>query len=108
MTAFGENSRSAYPDLPDGASHTLLLLEACGRRIVWTEPRDIDVASVETGINRAGSSPGQSDGLISSFHAGGAHVALADGAVRWVNESIDPTVLKALVTANGGEPEREF
>jgi hypothetical protein len=108
MTAFADPSRAANPDFPDGASHTLLVIEACGQRIVWTEPRDIDVPSAEPGINRPGASPGRSDGLISSYHAGGAHVALADGAVRWISEGIDPAVLKALVTADGGEPEPKF
>lgn len=38
-----------------------------------------------------------------SFHPGGVNTAFCDGSVRFVEESIDPTVLAALVTRMGGE-----
>ena len=36
------------------------------------------------------------------------HVLLSDGAVRFVSENIDPEVLKAMSTPNGGEAIGEF
>ena len=40
---------------------------------------------------------------IKSRHPGGAHVALADGSAHFVAESIEPAVLRALGTRQGGE-----
>jgi len=41
--------------------------------------------------------------LIYAFHPGGAHVAMADGAVRFVSESTDVRILGELATRAGGE-----
>ena len=38
-----------------------------------------------------------------SRHAGGVNACLCDGTVRWVTNSIQPTVWQALGTINGGE-----
>jgi prepilin-type N-terminal cleavage/methylation domain-containing protein/prepilin-type processing-associated H-X9-DG protein len=40
---------------------------------------------------------------VYSFHPGGAHVALADGSVQFVSESMENSLLIALVTRDGGE-----
>lgn len=37
-----------------------------------------------------------------SFHPGGAHGLMGDGAVRFLKESTDPAILKALATRAGG------
>jgi len=42
--------------------------------------------------------------LLYAFHPGGAHVALADGAVQFVAESTEASVLGRLATRAGGEP----
>ena len=39
----------------------------------------------------------------SSCHAGGVHLALADGSVRFISDSIDRKVWRGLGTRNGGE-----
>ena len=44
----------------------------------------------------------------SSFHTGGAQVAMADGAVRFVSENIDNGTWTALGTRNGRETVGEF
>jgi hypothetical protein len=40
---------------------------------------------------------------ISSDHPGGAFAAFADGRVRFITDDLDPTLVKALTTINGGE-----
>jgi len=88
----------------DGLAQTILIGECSGLNIVWTEPRDIDVAEEKIGINVPGDRPRSSSSILSSYHPGGAHVVLADGRVQFLSERIDPKVLKALTTAAGGEP----
>ncbi len=92
----------------DGSTQTILVVEACGQQIVWTEPRDMEVGMTPIGINLPGNRSGESNGLISSYHSGGAHVTLADGAVRFMNDNIDPKVLEALLTTDGGEEVPAF
>jgi prepilin-type processing-associated H-X9-DG protein len=42
------------------------------------------------------------DGL-GGQHEGGCQVGLADGSVRYISKSIDPSVMEALSTIAGGE-----
>jgi prepilin-type N-terminal cleavage/methylation domain-containing protein len=43
-----------------------------------------------------------------SFHTGGAHVAMGDGAVRYLSDSIDAELHRSLHSCNGGEVVSEF
>jgi hypothetical protein len=81
-------------------------LEACGRRIIWTEPRDVDVNDESIGVNLPGDQPGRSRGVISSSHFQGAHVLMGDGSVRYIQQKIDKRVLTALTTINGHDALR--
>jgi type II secretory pathway pseudopilin PulG len=107
-TAFPEAGPLTLGDITDGTSNTLLVVEACGQNIVWTEPRDVDVSHEALQINAPGAQPGTSDGIASSYHEGGAQAALADGSVRFLSAQIDESVLRALTTATEGEPVGEF
>ncbi|MEZ6063512.1 MAG: DUF1559 domain-containing protein [Planctomycetaceae bacterium] len=104
-TIFGDPSGPALSldEITDGTSNTVMVVEACGTDIVWTEPRDLDVTKTPLGVNLPGSHPGRSDGLLSSYHATGAHVGMADGSVPFISEHIDPQVLKKLTTANAAD-----
>ncbi|MBA4031674.1 MAG: prepilin-type cleavage/methylation domain-containing protein [Planctomyces sp.] len=43
-----------------------------------------------------------------SYHTGGVHVGMADGAIRFVSENIDRTLFSNLGTVSGGEVVGEF
>ena len=74
----------------DGTSNTICVVEA-KRDIPWTKPEDIPF-DVE----------GQLPKLGGYAHEGFA-AAIADGSVRFFASTIDPTILKAMFTAGGGE-----
>ncbi|MFG0262118.1 MAG: DUF1559 domain-containing protein, partial [Novipirellula sp. JB048] len=38
-----------------------------------------------------------------SFHPGGCHFVLADGSVRFFTETVEPRILAAYITRQGGE-----
>lgn len=105
---FSDGKGSALETIADGTSNTVMILEACGARIIWSEPRDTTDATPSISINGPGSAIGRSDSILSSWHKDGAHLALADGSVRFVSESIEPDILRGLLTKNGGEPTGEF
>lgn len=90
-------------DITDGLSNTAFLVEAVGHRVVWSEPRDADVSQIPLGVNLKGTGRVDSLGLMSSYHPNGAEMVMADGRSRFINENIDPQVLKALTTIAGGE-----
>lgn len=108
-TIGGDGMTAVKPDdITDGASNTIIFVEAAGREILWTEPKDVEVTDATLGINLSGDKPGHSRGIISSYHVGGAHVEMGDGSARFINQKIDKSVLKALTTINGGETVPEF
>ena len=43
-----------------------------------------------------------------STHTGGANFALADGSVRFIQNSIDPVIYAQLGTREGGEPASSY
>jgi hypothetical protein len=104
-TVFGNPNHPAMSidDITDGTSNTLLIMEACGTNIIWSEPRDIDVLGTPFGVNLPGRSKGLSNGTVSGYHVSGAHVALADGSVRFLPSTTAPTILKSAISATGSE-----
>jgi len=90
------------PDILDGTSNTLLVVEVAGAGIDWMEPRDLDFAKMTYAIND-GSARG-----IQSGHPGRACVLFCDGSVRPLSQTIDPELLKALITCEGQEVVEQF
>ncbi len=80
--------------ITDGTSNTLMVVEA-SEAVAWTKPDEIvfkpddDQAPPLFGFG--------------SNHPGGFNAAMADGSVRFFKTSINPLVLKALITRAGGE-----
>jgi prepilin-type processing-associated H-X9-DG protein len=95
-------------EITDGQAQTLLVGEACGLGIIWTEPRDADVSVDEIGINRPGPAQDRSAGILSSYHVGGTSVLMADGSVTFLSDRIDEQTLRALTTASAGDTASDF
>lgn len=85
-----------FRDVLDGTSNTLLVVEVENTTTSWMEPVDLDITQMQMVIGQSGTD-------INSYHPGGAQAAFADGAVRFLSESIDPEMLRAAATRNGGE-----
>jgi hypothetical protein len=83
---------SAFTDITDGLSNTIMFVEA-KREIPWTKPKDIVLE------------PGGRTPKLGGFEpeSGGFNAVFADGAARFVKDSIDPAMLRALFTRAGGE-----
>ena len=77
-------------DIKDGTSNTLMIVEAADP-VPWTKPDDLPFD--------ASKAPPKLGGVF----AEGFHAAFADGAVYFIKKSIDPKVLTAMITPQGGE-----
>ncbi len=88
-------------DITDELDETIIVVEMSHSGIYWMEPRDLNASEMSFKINDM-----NQIGLRSS-HSGGAHLLFADGSATYFSDQIDPKVLKALITINGGEDESE-
>ncbi len=95
VRVMGANRGMKLADITDGLATTLLVGEVNARFRPWGHP--VNYRDPAKGINR---SP---QGFGGAPRAGGAHFAMADGSVRFVSERINPAVLEALATPDGGE-----
>ncbi|MDC0936255.1 DUF1559 domain-containing protein [Pirellulales bacterium] len=95
----GGTRQRTSSDLSDGAGNTILSGEAFSRRKPWGHPANW--RDPARGINRT------PDGFGAPWSSGGANFTYADGSARFLSEDIDPKVLKALSTPNGGESLNE-
>jgi prepilin-type processing-associated H-X9-DG protein len=89
--------------LPERYSRKLAVLEACGQKIVWSEPRDAELKDDTLGVNLDGDQPGRSRSILSSYHAGGVTAGYLDGSVRFMSKDVDKEVLRQLM-----DPEAEY
>lgn len=77
-------------DMVDGTSNTVMLIGA-KRVIPWTKPEDIKY------------SPDEDVPALGGYEPGGFLALLGDGSVRFIVQSIDEKVLRAMITRNGNE-----
>lgn len=125
------NKKTKIGEITDGTSNTILIMEDAGRPnwnvlrrdqgsllprpegFGWTDPDggagSMDGTDRITGAINGGSGTGtcimncNNDSEPYSFHPGGMNVAIADGSVRFLGETIDAATFAALVTPRGGE-----
>ncbi len=90
-------------DITDGTSHTIIVSEdVVSSDAQWIN--GLNVFDVSAAINTA--PPFEND--IKSNHSAGANALFADGSVHYLSDSLDATLLAALVTRAGGEAVPEF
>lgn len=83
------NGKVRMSEITDGAAHTLLVVEAAGRPgAPWCSPDiPVSVRFIQGG----------------SAHFGGANVAMCDGSVRFLGNSVDLRLIAKLATRAGNE-----
>lgn len=87
---FGGKDKLSIVNIADGTSNTALVVEA-GDAVIWTKPADIEYDPKKP-LPKLG---GDLDGNF--------NLAFADGSVRWVKKGFDEKMMRAIITANGGE-----
>lgn len=93
----GRDSRKVA-DITDGLKDTIMLVEVADSVVWWAEPEDLLFDVLNFSIN------GGKRQEISSYHPGGVNVLFCDGSVRFLKDSINPQLVKAMITIDEGEP----
>ena len=91
---FGDASIQSFDDVTDGLSSTVMAGNAAGQFLPWGHP---------LGWRGSEFVPNEDDRGFGSGHQGGCHVLMADGAVKFVTDSIDRPLWEVLFTPQGGE-----
>ncbi len=100
-TVFEGPNQIRFADITDGTSNTILVVEVVGSSTNWMEPTDLDLETMKTVINGGA-------GEMGSNHPGGVQVAMSDGSVHFLAETINLGVLKSLITRNDGNAVPSF
>ncbi len=114
----GPNGAAKFRDITDGTSNTMVLCETPLDKTYYTYGPYWNTAThtffVMPGVSGYTLNFDNTDGKqyawgAGSFHVGGGHVLLGDGAVRFLSENVDRvSVVQALVSIRGGEITPEF
>jgi prepilin-type processing-associated H-X9-DG protein len=97
---FGYDRQTALADIKDGAAYTMVVTESWRVRDSWLAGGPATVRGLDTADLPYIGTGRQFGGL---HRTSGANVAFADGAVRFISDSIDPRVFEAISTIAGGE-----
>ncbi len=94
---FGYDRKVSVRDIRDGTSNTIAVVNVDQRLGPWAAGGSPTIRALTKEPYIHGP-----DG-IGGKHPGGANVLMADGSVRFISQNVDPTIMRALVTMNGGE-----
>jgi hypothetical protein len=84
----------------DGLTNTITIVETAESGVNWSQPREIQFNDAVRGINVPGILG------ISSRHRDTVLACFADGHAQFINDKIDPAVLKQLLQIDGGGPPK--
>ncbi len=96
------NEAVTIAQIRDGTSNTIIAIELGASGINWMEPRDLTIEEAIAFITDPTVSPFQQP------HPGGVNVLMADGMVHFIANTIDPKLLRALLTMNDGQAVGNF
>jgi prepilin-type N-terminal cleavage/methylation domain-containing protein len=102
LTMFVAEKRNARTDLAWSSGTLATLRAATG---INKQPKDGFRVEVEV---PAGGQPVEPNDGFSSYHTGGGHFLMGDGAVRFMSENLDPRVLSSLAHKSDGGPLEDF
>lgn len=91
----GAKSRR-IPDIVDGTSNTLFAVECGGRSQSWMAPVDLDASKMKFTVNGTPADP-------RTISPRGINILMVDGSTRFLEQSVDPAIFRAMYTAQGGE-----
>jgi len=89
-TVFKGKEGMRLQTITDGASNTILIVEA-SEAVPWTKPEELPY-DAKKALPKLG-----------SVGKDGFHIGLADGSVRFIRPPVNEEILRAAITANGGE-----
>jgi len=91
----GPNRSLDIKDVPDGLSNTIISGEINTQIPAWGSPSNF--RDPMRGLNRS------NHGFGTNLSKGGVMFGMGDGKVTFINQNIDPKVLRALSTPDGGD-----
>jgi len=95
-TAAGRVTGVGLGAISDGTSNTLAIVEV-REGFNWMDPtKDVTLDELVNDFGGRGV-------RVGSYHSGGMNVGMCDGSVRFITETIDRALLRALGTKAGGE-----
>lgn len=90
--AFESGKKLTFFTITDGTSNTIMVVEASDERAaIWTKPDDYEIDADDP-----------IKGLV-GLRPGGFQAAFFDGSARFISQTVDAAVLKAMFTMQGGE-----
>lgn len=84
-------------EITDGLKDTIMLVEVADSNIWWAEPEDLRFDMLNCNINNGKRQE------ISSYHPGGVNASFCDGSVRFLHDSLNPQIVRAMLTIDAGE-----
>lgn len=107
QTAWGDGDIRTFDDVTDGLSNTIMLIEASGRGVHWSEPKDLTFdEAVELLTSPLPTDDSDGHRIDHGYFFKPTYVrlvALCDGSARALSVPIPRQAAVALLTSSGGE-----
>lgn len=85
--------KTGFRDFLDGISSSILIMQVdTDAAVIWSKPEDLEI-DLDSPLEHLGSA-----------EMGGFHVGMADGAIKFITENVDPELFQKMLTRAGKEP----